>query len=65
MTDRIDPMGHHMQSADRKAMVNGVLAKSQLQQLPPRHRPVLSLRQPRHDSVGMHASPPQPGYIAG
>jgi hypothetical protein len=33
MTNRIDPMSHHMQTASRKAMLYSVLAKSQLQQL--------------------------------
>jgi hypothetical protein len=65
MTDRIDPMGHRVETADRKAMVNGILAKPQLKQLPPSNHPMLSLRQPRHDSVPVYASSPQPAYIAG
>jgi hypothetical protein len=65
MTDRVDPMGHYMQTAGRKAMVDSVLANPQLHQLPPRNHPILPLRQPRHGSIGVHASSPQTAYIAG
>ena len=65
MTDRVDAASNRMQATSREPMVHGVLPNPTLQQLPTRHHPMLSSRQPRDECVASHARPPQPAYIAG
>jgi hypothetical protein len=53
-----------MQARDRQAMIDRVLAQPQEAQLPTRHHPMLSSRQP--SDLGICTTrPSQPAYFAG